>query len=145
MNFKFEKAEKDEDIKKIFAHTVDAFSDSPDFNWTLAEIKKEIKAGWDLYAVILEEEVIAALFLTVRDDSLLTKNTAVKMHHQGSGYSHRIKEFFETRARESNLKYIYHYCQIDNFRMYSLNESYNYKKTKNTLNDGYVVEWVKKL
>ena len=74
----------------------------------------------------------------------MTKNTSLKMNYQGSGYSHKIKEFFEKVARERKLKKIVHYCGIDNFRMYSLNESHGYKKTPHKLGtNGRVVEWIK--
>ena len=63
MNLKFIKASKDKDIKDIFDYSIDAFSDSPDFNWTLEEIKAEVKDGWNLYAVRAEKEVIASIFL----------------------------------------------------------------------------------
>ena len=72
------------------------------------------------------------------------KNTAVKINHQGSGYSHQIKDFFELRARELKLRVIFHFCRIDDFRMYSLNESHGYKKTSRRLGkNGEVVEWRK--
>jgi len=142
----FVEATKEKEILDIFDHTIDAFSDSPDFNWTLKEIKQEIKDGWRLYGACLENEneVIAALFYKVDGDILHTKNTAIKMTHQGSGYSHQIKEFYEKKAREYKLKYIYHYCRIDNFRMYSLNESHGYSKSGKTVDpEGHVVEWIR--
>jgi len=71
----------------------------------------------------------------------LTKNTAVKANYQGSGFSHEIKNFFDKKAKELKAKKILHYCSIDNFRMYSLNESHGYKKTKKS--EGQLVEWVK--
>ena len=37
---------------------------------------------------------------------LLTKNTAIKMNYQGSGYSHEIKDFFEEVADENGLESI---------------------------------------
>ena len=75
--------------------------------------------------------------------SLLTKNTGLRIDHQGSGYNHEIKEFFETTAKERGLNKVFHYCRIDNFRMYSLNESHNYRRTGNIYSDGTIVEWVK--
>ena len=95
---------------------------------------------------MLEGEIVAAVFYKIEDDALLTKNTAIKITYQGSGFSHTIKEFFEKVAREKGLKRIFHYCRIDNFRMYSLNESHQYKKTPKKLGpEGLVVEWVKSL
>ena len=49
-------------------------------------------------------------------------------------------------AREKKLKKIVHYCRIDNFRMYSLNESHGYRKTEKAIDEaGLVVEWTKVL
>jgi len=146
VKLKFQKAKNEQDIKEIFDYNIDAFSDSPDFKWTFDEIKKEVSEGWQLFSMATEEEVIAAVFYKVEGDHLLTKNTAIKVTHQGSGFSHKIKEFFEKVAREKRLKRIFHYCRIDNFRMYSLNESHSYVKTPNKLGpEGLVVEWVKEL
>lgn len=146
MKVNFKRAKSEKDIKSILDYNIDAFSDSPDFKWTFDEIKKEVADGWELYSLMLDGEVMAALFYKVEGDSLLTKNTAIKITHQGSGFSHTIKEFFEKVARENHLKKIYHYCRIDNFRMYSLNESHHYKKTPRKLGpEGLVVEWVKTL
>lgn len=146
MKLTFKKAKTEKDIKAIFDYNIDAFSDSPDFKWTFDEIKKEVSEGWELFSLMLEGEIMAAVFYKVEEDSLLTKNTAIKITHQGSGFSHAIKEFFEKVARENGLKKIFHYCRIDNFRMYSLNESHQYKKTPRKLGEeGLVVEWVKAL
>lgn len=146
MELTFKKITKQDDIQAVYDHNIDAFSDSPDFKWSLDEIKGEIKDGWELYSVSYEEEIIAALFFKVTKGGLLTKNTALKMHHQGSGFSHQIKDFFEKIARDRKLKKVFHYCRIDNFRMYSLNESHGFEKTDRRLGDqGQVVEWVKEL
>ena len=146
MMLTFKKAKSEKDIKSIHDYNIDAFSDSPDFKWTFEEIKKEVADGWELNSLMDEGEVVAAVFYKVETDSLLTKNTAIKIDHQGAGLSHAIKEFFEKVAREKKLKRIYHYCRIDNFRMYSLNESHQYKKTPRKLGpDGLVVEWMKTL
>lgn len=144
MSLTFKKAKSENDIKDIYEHNIDAFSDSPDFKWTFDEIKKEVAEGWQLYSLLADKEIVAAVFYKVEGDSLLTKNTAIKIDHQGAGLSHSIKEFFEKVARDNRLKSIYHYCRIDNFRMYSLNESHQYRKTPNRFGDeGLVVEWVK--
>lgn len=144
MRLKFQKAKTEKEIRAIYDYNIDAFSDSPDFKWTLEEIKKEVSEDWQLFSMTLDGEIIAALFYKIEKDSLLTKNTAIKVTHQGSGYSHKMKEFFEKVAREHNLKKIFHYCRIDNFRTYSLNESHKYKKTPNKYGpDELVVEWVK--
>ena len=146
MDLKFVKATKEKDFQDIFDYNIDAFSDSPDFKWTLEQIKHEVKDGWELYAAFLRNEIIAACFMRLDNEKLLTKNTATKMTAQGSGYSHQVKEFFEEKANELGAKEIVHYCRIDNFRMYSLNESHGYKKTPRKLGEGgLIVEWVKKI
>lgn len=145
MDLTFHKANKESEYKAIYDHNLDAFTDTPDFKWSLSEIKKEVKDGWELYSVRAGTDIVSAVFLKKDKDSLLTKNTAIKMSYQGSGYSHQIKEFIEKKAKELKVKKIYHYCRIDNFRMYSLNESHSYRKTENKLDDGQIVEWVKKV
>ncbi len=146
MNLSFFSADKPKDIKKVYEYTIDAFSDTPDFNWNLEEIKKEVKDGWLLYGVTNEDdEIVAAVFFRKENGALLTKNTGLKINHQGAGYNHEIKEFFEEKAKELKAKSIKHYCRIDNFRMYSLNESHGYKKTNNKIDDGQIVEWEKVL
>ncbi len=142
---KFKQAKKVCEYKAIYDYNLGAFTDSPDFKWNLVEIKNEVKDGWQLFAAYVDDLIIAALFLKLDKKSLLTKNTGTKMSHQGSGYSHNIKEFFEKKARELKVKKIYHYCRVDNFRMYSLNESHGYGKTSKRLSDGLVVEWEKRL
>ncbi|MEE2744739.1 MAG: hypothetical protein VYD54_12575 [Bdellovibrionota bacterium] len=146
MSLSFSKAKTHQEIQSIVNYNIDAFVDSPDFSWDLKSIKKEIEDGWEVYGVSFEKEIIAAVFVKVNKDSLFTKNTAVKINHQGSGYSHQIKDFFELRARELKLQMIFHFCRIDDFRMYSLNESHGYKKTSRKLGkNGEVVEWKKQL
>lgn len=145
MSLIFFPATKVREIQKIYNYTIDAFSDSPDFNWNLEEIKREVKEGWSLYGAKNDsEEIVAALFFRLDKDSLLTKNTGLKINHQGEGYNHQIKEFFEHKGRELKAKTIKHYCRIDNFRMYSLNESHGYRKTVKKIDNGQIVEWVRK-
>lgn len=145
MDLEFKKANKEDQFRDIFEHNLDAFTDTPDFSWNIEEIKKEVKDGWELYAAYAQQEIVAALFLKLEKGALLTKNTALKMSHQGSGFSHQIKEFFEKMAREKKAKEVKHYCRIDNFRLYSLNESHGYEKTGKQLDGGQVVEWCKGL
>jgi len=146
MELNFVKASSDKDIKNIFDYNIDAFSDSPDFKWTYEELKNEVNNGWELFSVNLGEEIIAALFFRLDEGVLYSKNTAIKMNYQGSGYSHKIKDFFEEKAIDLKASEIHHYCRIDNFRMYSLNESHGYYKTSKKLGDnGQVVEWKKDL
>jgi predicted GNAT family acetyltransferase len=144
LSLTFNQATKDKEIQAVYDHNIDAFSDSPDFKWNLEEIKNEITGGWQLFSVSDGEEIVAALFLSEVDNKLYTKNTGLKMHHQGSGFSHEIKEFYEKEARQRKLEKIIHYCRIDNFRMYSLNESHGYRKAEKPIDeDGLVVEWTK--
>ena len=142
----FKKVEQTQDFKSIHEYTIDAFSDT-DFSWTLDEIQKEVSQGWELWSVLNEkEEIIAALFFRVEGDSLLTKNSGLKIHHQGLGYSHEIKNYFEKIACERNLARIIHYCRIDNFRAYSLNEGHGYIKVASMGTPGeeeQIVEWIK--
>lgn len=145
MDLVFKKAQKDSQYRSIFEHNLDAFTDTPDFHWSLEEIKKEVKEGWELYAVYAHDEIVAALFLKLDGGKLLTKNTALIMSHQGSGYSHQIKEFVEQEAKKRKAKKIYHYCRIDNFRLYSLNESHGYRKTGRQFDEGQIVEWEKQV
>ncbi len=146
MELTFKIASNDKAIQKILDYTIDAFSDSPDFKWTFDEIKHEVSDGWELYGVHLGDEIIAAVFLKEDDNCLFTKNTAIKMGHQGSGFSHQIKDFFADQAHGRQVQKIVHYCRIDNFRMYSLNESHGYKKTERKLGQhGHIVEWIKDL
>ncbi len=144
MEVKFEKATSQDQIKDIYDYNIDVFSDSPDFNWGPQEIKNEVADGWELYAVKYGEEIIAAVFIKMEGKSLLSKNTAIKMLYQGSGFSHKIKDFVDQKALEYKVDDIFHYCRIDNFRMYSLNESHGYKKTFRKVDEhGHVVEWKK--
>jgi isocitrate lyase len=146
MKLNFQKAQTTQDIQNVYEYNIDAFSESPDFNWNLKEIEKEVSDGWDLYAAYLGEEVIAAIFLKKEGGQLLSKTTSIKMNYQGSGYSHKIKEFIEESAQKNKINQVVNFCGIDNFRMYSLNESHGYKKTGRKLGaKGTVVEWVKVL
>lgn len=145
-NLEFQEAKTKKDIEKIFDHTTDAFSDTPDFRWTIDALDEEIKEGWKLYSAFADGEIVAAVLFKLEGKSLLTKNTAVKMEFKGSGFSHQIKNFFEQQAKSNKAKEILHYCRIDNFRMYSLNESHGYEKTKNpTWEEEHIVEWRKTL
>ncbi|EQC47657.1 acetyltransferase, GNAT family [Bacteriovorax sp. BSW11_IV] len=146
MKLAFVKAKTESDYNAIFQYNIDAFSDSPDFQWNLEEIKAEVKDGWELYSANLGEEVVAALFVKRDGQGLFSKHTSIKQNHQGSGYSHMIKNFIEELAKDNGAKEIYNYCRIDNFRQYSLNESHGYVKTnKKVGKDNLVVEWIKKI
>ena len=146
MDLIFKPATTQKDIKSVVEYNIDAFSDSPDFNWNLEEVNLEISDGWELFSVSFSNEIIAAVFLKSEGDALLSKQTAIKMSHQGKEFSHRIKDFIEQKAKEKKLKKVVNHCRIDNFRMYSLNESHGYTKTNKKMDDsGQIVEWIKKL
>ena len=73
MDLRFKKASSNKDYQDIFNHTIDAFSDSPDFNWTIEEIKREVNDGWVVYSASVEDEIIAAVFIKkVGKDLLLS-------------------------------------------------------------------------
>lgn len=148
-NLIFRPAKNEKDYKEILDYSIDAFSDSPDFSWNLEALKQEVKDGWKIKAVLAGKEIIATIFYKLekegKDQVLLSKNTAIKFNHQGSGHSHSIKEHLEEVARELKATVIRHYCRIDNFRAYSLNESHGYGKTTNTQENGLIVEWEKSL
>ena len=137
----------EDDLLKIYNYNVQVFTDTPDFNWSLDNIKKELKDGWKLYSVSAEDQqIVAALFVKQTTDSLLTKATPIKLEYQGNGFSHQIKEFFEQMAKKQKLKKVINYCRIDNFRMISLNETHGYARTgKPVGGDGNLVEWEKNL
>lgn len=141
---RFIKCNSDDELKKLYNYDVDVFAEAGDFDWSLENLKKERKQGWEIYSVENNNEIIAAVFLKFEKDQLSTKNTSIKMTYQGKGYSHRIKDFYEHLARTHQVKSIIHFCAVDNFRAIALNESHGYKRVK-THKNGEVVEWEKKL
>ncbi len=145
MTLKFKLLKSKKELDEVMGFNLDAFSDSFDFDWTVQGLQHEVKSGWEVYAASVDKEIVAAMLVMEDGDALLTKNTSVKREFQGSGYSHEIKNFFEIRAKESRLKKVVHYCRIDNFRMYSLNESHGYEKKGNLESNKNIVEWVKNI
>lgn len=131
-----------QEINRIFNFDANAFANAQDFDWTEENIKKEIQDGWQLYSVDYEGDVVAAIFMKANKDTLYTKNTPIKLNYQGNGFSHQIKEYYEKIANEKGLHRIVNYCKADNFRMISLNEGHNYKKTERKLDDN-IIEWEK--
>lgn len=141
---KFVEAKKDKDLKDIYNHDFGVFADALDFKWTLEGIKKVKKAGWGVFSLVVEDEIIAALFIKFEKGVLYTKNTPIKINHQGHSYSDRIKDYYEKLAKKKNAKKIVHFCRVDDFRMISLNEDFGYKRTGNTLEDNdEFIEWEK--
>ncbi len=146
MELKFTQAKKVKEIEEAYNYNIGAFSDSPDFNWTLDAIINETKDGWEVWQAIHSEEIIGVAFIKKEGTTLLTKNTSIKMNYQGHGYSHKIKKFLEKKGQELKMKEIVHFCSIDDFRMYSLNESHGYQKNQIKENENeLVVRWNKKL
>lgn len=152
MDLNFKKCESEEDLKIIFAFNVEAFSEILDMKWSLESLQEELEAGWVIYSVIIEEEgieeIIAVLFVMDTGEALLTKNTPIKLPHQGQGYSHQIKEWFEEMAKSKGIKKLHSYCRTDNFRMISLNETHGYERTgelKQGSDEVVMLEWTKVL
>ncbi len=142
----FKEAKKEDEFVNLTNFDIQAFTDSPDFSWTLENLKKEVKTGWKLYSVMVEDEIVAAVLLKKVGESLLTKNTPIKIAFQGNGFSHQIKDFYEEEAKKSQMKQVLNYCPVDNFRMIALNESHGYKRTGKSLGTANtVIEWVKVL
>jgi hypothetical protein len=143
-NLHFIHSTSKDQIEQIYNFNVQAFTDSHDFNWTKENIQNEIKAGWNLYSVQIDNDIVCALFLKEEANTLFTKNTPIKINYQGNGFSHLIKEFYEDYANSNNLQRVVNYCPIDNFRMISLNEGHDYTKTGQTLGgNDQMLEWEK--
>ncbi len=138
----FKEAKKEEELVHLSNFDIQAFTDTPDFSWSLDNIKKEVRTGWRLYSVMTDDEIVAAVLVKKVGDVLLTKNTPIKMAFQGNGFSHMIKDFYEDEAKKNQLKKVVNYCPVDNFRMIALNESHGYKRTGNSLGLGNnIIEW----
>ncbi len=146
ISISFKEASTDKEVEDIFYHNISAFFDSEEFDWTVPWLKSQKKSGWRIFGVHSEKEIIAAFFYKKEGDSVITKQTPVKINHQGHGVSHRIKDKIEELASEDGVESIYNYCAIDNFRMVALNESHGYKKTGNNAEGKKTLaEWKKKL
>lgn len=142
----FKEAKKEDEIINISKFDIQAFTDAQDFSWTLDNLKKEVKTGWKLYAVMTEEEIVAAVLLKADGDTLFSKNTPIKMAFQGNGFSHMIKNFYEDEAKRFHVRKVINYCPVDNFRMIALNESHGYKRTGKSFGiNQNIIEWVKVL
>ncbi len=142
-SLKFETRHTKDEIKEVYNFNTEAFTDLNE--WTQTSIEKQLKEGWELVSVKSGKEIICALFLKKNGPVLLTKNTPIKINHQGNGYSHEIKEFYEKYAKENGINEVYNYTPRDNFRMISLNEGHDYAKTGKSIEDGALIEWVKKI
>lgn len=142
----FKEAKKEEEVVNLSKFDIQAFTDTQDFSWSLDNIKKEVKTGWKLYSVTIEDEIVAAVLMKKDSDTLFTKNTPIKMAFQGNGFSHQIKNFYELEAKKLQIAKVINYCPVDNFRMIALNESHGYKRTGNAFGlANNIIEWVKVL
>jgi predicted GNAT family acetyltransferase len=142
----FKEAKKEEEVVNLSKFDIQAFTDTQDFSWTLDNIKKEVKTGWRLFSVMTDDEIVAAVLMRKEGDTLFTKNTPIKMAFQGNGFSHQIKNFYETEAKKQQISKVVNYCPVDNFRMIALNESHGYKRTGNAFGiSNNIIEWVKEL
>lgn len=142
----FIESSSEKQIQEIYNFNVQAFADAQDFDWSVKNLKNEIKDGWTLFSVNYDENIVAALFLKELQGTLYTKNTPIKMNFQGNGFSHMIKDFYEDIAKEVGAQRIVNYCPFDNFRMISLNERHAYTKTGKSLGDSKkIIEWEKKI
>ncbi len=134
----------DSEMSAIYNFNTNAFADMQDFEWSVDSLKLQMNEGWSVLSVAVDEDIIAAIFIKISDSVLLTKNTSIKMDYQGNGFSHMIKEFYEEYAKQNKVTKIINYCAEDNFRMVSLNEGHDYKKTGNHLNsNNHILEWEK--
>ncbi len=141
----FQLAQDQKSIRKILNFNMEVFSELPDVDWNVTGIKKELESGWELYSVKAEDQIVAALFLRLKEKAVQTKHTAIKIDHQGNAYSHQIRDFVENKARETGLSTLINFCAVDDFRMISLNETHGYKKTSRVLKNGEFSEWEKKI
>ncbi len=142
----FVESKTQKDIFDTYNFNMEIFTGSTDFGWSLEDIKSEIKDGWKLYSVKIQEEIVAAAFLKEDGGVLYTKNTPIKIDFQGNGFSHQIKDYYEELAKTKKMKRIINYCPADSFRMISLNERHGYKKTGNKFGENnFLEEWEKKI
>jgi predicted GNAT family acetyltransferase len=140
----FSRCKTEDDLRKVYNYEVDVFAEAGNFEWSWENLISEQKQGWEIYSLTLDQEILAAIFLRLDENALYTKNTSMKMSYQGHGYSHRIKEFYEQKAKEKAAKKIINFCAVDNFRTIALNESHGYQRI-GVLNNGEVLKWEKTL
>lgn len=145
IKLKYIKVSDDQDIQDIYNFNVEIFSELADSKWTVEGIKRELNDNWELYSAVAEKDIVAALFIKFENNALYTKHTPIKFEHRGRTYSHQIKEFCEKKALELGATEIYNICELDNFRMISLNETHGYERTNRKLSNGAYIEWKKKL
>lgn len=140
-------------LEKLINFNNTAFTDALDVKWSIANIKKQINAGWEIYTAEVDGEIASVLFIKNDDQTLLTKSTPLRIDFRGQGFSHEIMDFYESLAKKNKKHKIYNYCRSDNFRMISLNETHGYRKTGNVFNEDLAgseegspwIEWGKKI
>ncbi len=146
MKLSITKTKSKNDIEDIYKHNTSAFTDNAEIDWSLDSLLETSDEGWDIYSASCDDNIVAALFVKKGPDTLITKNTPIRIEFQGNGFSHMIKEFYEEEAKKRGLDRLLNYCSSSNFRMMSLNEGHNYKKTGRTVGDsGEIIEWEKVL
>jgi SUMO ligase MMS21 Smc5/6 complex component len=142
----FKSYSRKEDVSKVINPNMKAFSAGPLITWSEDSVRDEIKNGWDFYAVSFNKDIVAGLFVKNEDGKLLTKNTPLNIQYQGNAFSHRIKEFYETLAVDSNCFEVINLCGSDNFRTIALNESHGYILQGKEEEQGYEIQtWCKKI
>lgn len=135
------------DLMQVYNYEVDVFAEAGDFEWSMKALNSQKDSGWNIYGVFSPtdgDEIISALFTKVDGGEFHTKNTSLKISHQGIGISHKIKDFFEKEARSKKSKNIVHFCAVDNFRNIALNESHGYQRIE-SINNGETIKWSKLL
>ena len=140
----FKLAKNKKDFQKVYEYNLSVFLDEDEFPWSLKWLEEQHKNGYDIYLVEYGGEVMAALFVKVLQRGLFSMQTPLKLNFQGMGLSHQIKEYAEVLARQANLRDIYNYCAIENFRMMALNESHGYERTGRELPEKNLIEWHKR-
>lgn len=150
MELKYNLCKSEEEIRQLYNFNTDAFSGMADLNWSMDDLKSEVKKGWGLYATTCDttegEAIVAAFLIKIEGKILFSKNTPIKIDFQGKGLSHIIKEHYEDLAKQKNLNRIIHYCKNDDFRAISLNETHGYALTGKKIGEkDDVLEWAKDL
>ena len=143
----FQKVSSLKEVKDELRFDIEAFADLPG-DWSEEAMKTYLGQGWMLYDVHEKSENVNVAFILIKveGNSLLTKDTAIKMEFKGNSYSHYIKEFYEKVSKELSIGEIIHFCTETNFRMVALNEKHGYLKTAELeVENEKLLEWTKKV
>lgn len=133
-------------LEEILEFDVKAFMDLPGIEWTKKGLEKAKKDGWHIFSALISDSIVAAVMFQNTGNELHTKNTSIKLEHQGNAYSHAIKEFYEEKAAEFGASKIINLCRKDDFRTISLNETHGYEKEGSEETDeGIILLWSKTL